>query len=196
MRQGVRAFAVGGLVVLATALGVVVNRVEASIGPFWPTAVSGTIGEDVEAYPFTVHVTEAAAARTVTATGMWDDGEPIGSDGVWVVVELSYATAEEIDIAGSYVRVRDAQGREYPVSSRSDAMPWTAGPDVWVRGQLGFEVAPDSLDGLELIFDPQQHVYGPMPFRYAVIPLELDPDSLAETIPIADDVVVLGEGER
>lgn len=170
-----RRWAVLGLAALVVTLGVLANVVGTRLLPYGPTSVSASLGEDVQTYPFQVHVTGAQAARTVIDPGLFGDATTIDSDGIWVVVDLSYATADTVRIAGSGgIMVRDPRGREYPVSNRSPATAWLAGADTWVGGQLAFEVAPDALDGLVLVFDPHSELYGPMPMRYAVIPLELD----------------------
>lgn len=184
------------LALAAVALGLATNVADARLLPYGPVSVTGDIGEDVSAFPYTFHVIDAHAASAVVRTDLYEPGDPIESDGVWVVVTLSYATQDKVRTpSGSGLVLRDGDGREFPVSSRSPATPWLAGADIWVRGNLAFEVAPDSLGDLTLVLDPGLQIYGPMPMRYARIPLDLDPDDVATSIELIEPVQ-LAVGER
>lgn len=184
------------LAVLAVALGIATNVVDARLLPYGPTAVTGAVGEDVAAFPYRVHVSGAQAATSVIEPGVFEQQPPIATDGVWVVVTISYATQDKVRIpSGSGVVLRDGGGREFPVSARTSATAWLAGPDTWVRGDLAFEVAPDSLEDLTLVFDPGLQIYGPMPMAYARIPLGLDPGAVLDAVELAEPVE-LAVGER
>lgn len=191
-----RRLVVAVLALAAVVLGIGTNVADARLLPYGRIGVSGSVGEDIAMFPYTIHVGEAQAADFVVEQTLSGTGEPIETDGVWVVVTLSYATQDEVRLPGSYrIVLRDGDGREFPVSPRSDGGPWQAGPDIWVRGTLAFEVAPDSLDDLTLVFDPEIQLYGPMPMRYAQVRLDLDPGSVVEVVELAEPVV-LGVGER
>jgi len=190
-----RRWAVVGLAVLVLALGIAANVTEARLLPYGPTSVSASLGQDVQVSPFRLHVTGAQAATTVTDPGLFGDATTIDSDGVWVVVDLSYATVDTIrSPAAGGILVRDPSGRAYPVSNRSPATEWLAGADTWVGGQLAFEVAPDALAGLVLEFAPSSTLYGPMPNTYALIPLDLD-GTLVDNVELVD-AEPLAVGER
>lgn len=184
------------LALAAVALGIGTNVADARLLPYGSVGVTGSVVEDIAAFPYTIHVSEAQAASSVVEQTFSGPGEPIGSDGVWVVVTISYATQDEVRIpGGSGLVLRDGDGREFPVSLRSDGTAWQAGPDIWVRGTLAFEVALDSLDDLTLVFDPGIQIYGPMPMRYVQVPLDLDPGSIVEVVELVEPVT-LGVDER
>lgn len=191
-----RRLVVAAMAVVALGVGITTNVAESRLEPFGARGEAGAVGEDVSAYPYTVHVTDAVVAATLVELD-WE-GQPttVGSDGVWVVVTLSYATARQSSLpSGSGVVLRASDGREYPVSRRSPESQWMAGPDIWVRGDLAFEVAADAVDGLELVFDPVTRIFGPMPVQYAVIPLGLGLDAIVPEVEVAR-FEVLDEGER
>lgn len=192
MRRGL---VVAAVTVVAVALGIGANLVEDRLKPYGPTGVDGTVGEDIDVFPYRVHVHDAQVATHVLDTGVFE-ATTVDSDGVWVVVELSYATFDEVRSPfGSGMVVRDDRGREYPISARADASEWLAGADIWVRGQLAFEVAPDAVDSLSLVFDPTFALYGPLPTTYATIPLALDGVDVVESVELTD-IEVLPVGER
>lgn len=183
-----------GLTVLAVALGIAVNVVDARLLPYGPRSVSASLGQDVQVRPFQLHVTGAQAASTVVDPGLFGDPTTIETDGVWVVVALSYATLDTARLPSNGFTVRDPRGREYPVSNRSPATEWFAGADTWVGGQLAFEVAPDALEGLVLVFDPASDLYGPMPTTYALVPLDLD-GTVVDSVELVD-AAPLAAGDR
>lgn len=189
-----RRWLVAGLGTLVVLLGIIANLVDDRLLPYGPTSVSASLGEDVQVFPFRLHVTGAQAAETVVDPGLFGDATTIESDGIWVVVDLSYATADTVRSPFGGFLVRDPSGREYPVSNRSPADEWLVGADTWVGGQLAFEVAPDALDGLVLVFDPSSETYGPMPTTYAVVLLDLD-GTVLESIELAD-AEPLAAGDR
>jgi len=191
-----RRWVIVGLAALAIVLGIATNVADARLLPYGPTSSTGVIGEDTGAYPFTVHVTQARAAHTLVECCRFETPPPTGTDGVWVVVTLSYATADRPRGAtGTGLVLRSADGREFPVSDRMGSGGWLAGPDIWVRGDLAFEVAPDTLGDLTLVFDPGMQLYGPMPTQYARIPLDLDPGEVLDVIELSEEQI-LGAGER
>ncbi|WP_156251432.1 hypothetical protein [Pseudactinotalea terrae] len=182
-----RRWVIIALAVLAVVVGITSNLADARLLPYGPVAATGAMGEDVSAFPYTVHVNHAQAAASIVEAGRFEPPPPTTTDGVWVVVNLSYATEDEVRIPGSSALVLRAEdGRQFPVSNRSPARPWLAGADIWVRGDLAFEVAPDTLDGLMLVFDPELKIYGPMPMQYAQIPLDLDPDDVVEVLDLTE----------
>lgn len=191
-----RRWIVIGIAVLAVLMGIATNMADARLEPYGPTGADGAMGEDVAAFPFTVHVLEVHAAHAVVDCCRFEPPPPTETDGVWVVVSLSYATADQPRTpAGGALVLRSGDGREFPVSLRSSATPWLAGPDIWIRGDLAFEVAPDTLDDLTLVFDPGLQIYGPMPMSYARIPLELGAGGVVDVLELQEQAV-LGEGER
>jgi hypothetical protein len=191
-----RRWVVIGLAALAVVLGILTNLADARLLPYGPTSSTAAIGEDAGAYPFTVHVSDVQAAHTVVQCCLFETPPPTETDGVWVVVTLSYATADRPRSAGGTGLVlRSGDGREFPVSNRMGSGGWLAGPDIWVRGELVFEVAPDALADLTLVFDPGIQIYGPMPTQYARIPLDLDPDGVLEVIELSEQEI-LAAGER
>ena len=191
-----RRWLIVGLTIAAVVLGILTNAADARLLPYGPTANTGEIGEDIAAYPFTVYVTGAQAAHAVAECCRFEPQPPIRSDGVWVVVTLSYATADQPRTpTGAGLVLRADDGREFPVSPRSPASAWLAGPDIWVRGDLAFEVAPDALGDLTLVFDPGSQIYGPMPTEYARIPLDLELGDVADVIDLSAQEI-LPEGDR
>lgn len=191
-----RRLVVAAMAVVALGVGIGTNVADGRLEPFGARGGSGAIGEDVSAYPYTVHVTEAVVATSLVELDFEGQPTTIGSDGVWVVLTLSYATARQsASPSGSGVLLRAADGREYPVSRRSPESQWMAGPDIWVRGDLAFEVPADAVDGLELVFNPVSQIFGPMPVQYAVIPLDLDLDAIVPEVEVVR-FELLDEGER
>lgn len=191
-----RRWIIAGLTVIAVVLGVLTNLADARLLPYGPTGNTGAIGEDVSAHPFTVHVSGAEAATSVVECCRFEPPPPTESDGVWVVVHLSYATTDKPRVpSGSRLVLRSGDGREFPVSNRTFSTTWLAGPNVWIRGDLAFEVAPDVLEDLTLVFDPGIQIYGPMPTQYARIPLDLDAGDVVDVLELAEQET-LAAGDR
>jgi hypothetical protein len=188
---------VAALATFAVLVGIGTNVADSRLLPWGVRGVSGSIGEDVDVHPYQLHVNGVTVAETVVQTSpISGDVTEIDSDGIWVVVDMSYATVDTERAPGTTDLVlRDGQGREYRVSDRSDGKAWLVGPDIWLRGTLAFEVAPDSLTGLVMVFDPQGKLYGPMPVDYAVIPLEVDDVAIQPSAEIVAPQI-LDEGDR
>lgn len=191
-----RRLVVALLAVGAVLLGVVANVVDARLLPYGPTGATGEVGEDIGAFPYRVHVSDVRVAETILEPRLFEPGDPVASDGVWVVVTLSYATEDRLRVPSSgRIVLRAEDGREFPVSARSGLTTWLAGPDTWVRGDLAFEVAPDAVEHLTLVFDPGLQIYGPMPMPYARIPLDLADVEVLDAAELAQPVE-LAVGER
>ncbi|MFV0253562.1 MAG: hypothetical protein ACK5H2_09540 [Beutenbergiaceae bacterium] len=185
------------LLVIATAAGMLANAITSERSPFGSVRVNADLGEDITLPPLTIHVHGAQAARELLQWGLFDEQPtPIDSAGVFVLVDISYASIERNSILSlGDVTLRDGQGREFPLSTRVDASNWSAGPDIWLRGDLVFEVAPDSLGSLELVLEPAPDTFGPMPVRYAVVPLPLNGDEVLAQAEAAEPEL-LDAGQR
>jgi hypothetical protein len=185
-----------GLVAVGVGVGALVNLADDRWSPAGPTSVAAPLGEDARVDQFRVHVTGASAARELATTDrITDEVSTIETDGVWVVVELSYAGVDDARLPWGGV-LRDARGREYPVSSRagSDHQAWMAGTDLWVGGQLVFELPADALDGLSFRFWPESPETR-VPLGYGVTPLVLGPDDVAARVELVPPAP-LPAGER
>src|SRR5690606_3000617 len=191
-----RRLVVALLAVGAVLLGVVVNVVDARLLPYGPTGATGEAGEDVGALPSLVHVSAVRVAETVREPRLDERGVPVAGGGLGVVVTLSYASEDRFRVPSrGRIVLRAGDGREFPVSARSGLTTWPAGPDTWVRGDLAFEVAPDAVEHLTLMFDPGLQIYGPMPMPYARIPLDLADVEVLDAAELGPPVE-LAVGER
>ncbi len=116
----------------------------------WHPVVRGEEGGDVGVGPFQVHVHGA------TSSAQLEDRDLLTSPATFVAVDVSYATTDAWATPEEVLLV-DADGREFvpPSGFGRDGTPWAAGPDIWLRGALLFEVPPESLDGLALEFRPE-----------------------------------------
>lgn len=140
-------WAVATMAVAALGVGGLANVVDDRyLASGWHTTVHGVEGEDVVGGTFQVHVHGATAAQALA------DDEPVPSAGWYVVVDLSYATTDEWSTPEEVVLV-DRDGREFthPGGFGSTGAPWLAGPDIWFRGTLLFEVPEDALESLSLV---------------------------------------------
>lgn len=185
-----------GLVAVGVAVGALVNIADDRWSPAGPTSVAAPLGQDARVDQFRVHVTGASAASTLASTDrISEEVSTVETDGVWVVVELSYAGVDDARLPWGGV-LRDSRGREFPVSSRagSDHQAWMAGTDLWVAGQLVFELPEDALDGLSFRFWPEAPDQV-VPLGYGVTPLDIGPDDVAARIELAPPSPLDG-GER
>lgn len=140
-------WAVATMAVAALGVGGLANVVDDRyLASGWHTTVHGVEGEDVVGGTFQVHVHGATAAQALA------DDEPVPSAGWYVVVDLSYATTDEWSTPEEVVLV-DRDGREFthPGGFGFTGAPWLAGPDIWFRGTLLFEVPEDALESLSLV---------------------------------------------
>ena len=148
----------------------------------WQSTVHGREGEDVTVGEFRLHVHGATASPQVG-----DPDETVTSSGSFVVVDLSYATTDEWAGPEEVVLV-DATGHEYsdPSNLGLGGSPWKAGPDIWFRGQLLFEVPTEALGSLTLELRPETgrailpSTVGRIPLTVATTtePLELDGETV------------------
>lgn len=187
-RSGRSRWAAAGMLVAAIAMGGAANAIDSNfIATGWHTEQQGQEGTDSTVGNFEVHVHGAATSTQL------EDGDVVTSPAAFVVVDLSYATTNEWDTPEEVVLI-DGAGREFvePSGFGSDGRAWLAGPDIWMRGTLLFEVATDSVDSLTLEFRP----VGPHAERPADIlwvPLTVTPSSEPLTLV---SPMVLAEGER
>lgn len=184
-----RRWGLAAIAAVALGVGALANAADnAHLATGFATVVHGSEGEDVSAGNFQVHVHGATASTEVE-----DLDGPVTSAGSFVVVDLSYATTDAWDQPDEIVLI-DADGREYsdPSSLGLGGSPWLAGPDIWFRGQLLFEVPTDTLASLTLEFRPES-VRAILPSTVTRVPLTVTPSS--EPLEIGYDTV-LGEGER
>lgn len=144
-------WAVAGMVAAAVAVGGVVNAAESTyLASGWHTVQRGEEGGDVTVGNFQVHVHGA------TTSDRLENGAVVTSPGTFVVVELSYATTDAWDTP-EQVALLDGAGREFTEATGfgSDGRVWAAGPDIWFRGQLLFEVPAGTVADLTLEFRPE-----------------------------------------
>lgn len=184
-----RRWAVAGMAMIALAAGAGANAIDDHhLATGWHTVVRGEEGADVVAANYQVHVHGATSSPHV------EDREPVTSPGVFVLVDLSYATTDSWGSPEEVVLV-DRDGREFSSPrefSSSATQPWLAGPDIWYRGALLFEVPADVVDHLTLVFNPERpHTL--LPGTTARIPLTVEASS---TPLITEYPTVLAEGDR
>lgn len=187
--------------ILAVALaGVGVNALNDQLPPSGALSVTMELGEDADVYPYRFHVHGARAAAAVRDT--YDERHD--SDGVWVVIDLSYAAMYRQE-SPSLFGLRDAQGRMYQLSERFSQTPWSVGPDLWMRGELAFEVPRESLGELTFFVWPtgrSSEVTLPdsdaadLPLPYGELALYVDPLQVADEHVMPAEPVLLDEGER
>ena len=183
-----RRWAVAAMLTLAIAAGGAANAIEANlIATGWHSVQRGQESTDSTVGNFQVHVHGAASSAHL------EDDEVVTSPGAFVVVDLSYATTDAWDTPEEVVLLHgDRREFTQPSGFDSDGRVWAAGPDIWARGTLLFEVPTDSLEGLSLEFRPQT----PDPQRPASVlrvPLTVSPATQPLTLEASR---VLAEGER
>lgn len=152
------------------------------------TTVRGSEGEDTVVGNLQVHVHGATASTQVD-----DLDGPLTSPGMFVAVDLAYATTDAWGSPEEIV-LTDAQGREYsdPSNLSVNSSPWLAGPDIWFRGTLLFEVPADAVDSLTLEIRPST-VEAVLPSTVGRFPLTVT--TTADPLEITRDTL-LAEGER
>ncbi|MBZ2198141.1 hypothetical protein [Occultella gossypii] len=171
--------------------GLGVNALEANAPPNGPIGVRMTLGRDSVVHPLQVNVSGARAYETI----LDEDENPLETVGVWVLVDLSYATTDEPSLPGDFVLV-DERGRRYPITGR-DFGEWFASPDLWHRGTLAFEVPLDALG--DLTFEAWPSGLGPgsdTPMPYAVLALRVDPGTVEPGPGVVEEPELLPVGER
>lgn len=187
------AWLTAAVLVVLLAIGVAVDDLTEEKNPHPGYAVDFAIGEDVTLQNFQVHIHDVRLS-----TELAEDETVLVTEGLWLVLELSYATVDEPDSLND-LGIRDSEGRTYSLSSRHSASPWQASPDTWLRGELVFEVARDSVDSGELtlfVWPNGRDNAESYPMAYGVTELEVDPVAVAtEPITVAE-VEFLPAGER
>lgn len=179
------------LTVVVVAAGVGVNQANERLPPYGETSVAMELGRDAVVPPFQILVHGARGAEHVQDI----TGEPLTSSGVWVLVELSYATLDRSGTPQEF-ELRDSSGRRFRSSERvAGANPWEAGADIWLRGEIVFEVPRDALGELTLVVWPQGRDQG-LPNRYGQLLLWVDPLAVEEELAVLAQPVLLDAGER
>lgn len=180
-------WAAGGLLI-AAAVGGASNLVETNyLDTGWHTTLHGAMGEDNTVGTFQVHVHDATTSPDL------ERGEVTTSPGAFVVVDLSYATTDAWRTPREVVLL-DGDGREFSVPSAfgSDSEAWEAGPDIWLRGTLLFEVPTESVADLTLEFRPEIPD-ARLPGAVLQVPLEVE----TSTEPVVlEPATLLPAGER
>ncbi|WP_159620974.1 hypothetical protein [Ruania rhizosphaerae] len=176
-------------VLLVLAAGVGVNALTDRTEPSGSVSTRFALGEDVRIGEFQVHVHDVRAAQTLD-----DDGVPLQTSGIWVIVDYSAATTREPAYSPN-LGLRDSEGRTYSISSRSPVSDWRVAPDTWTRGEVAFEVAADALGDLTLyVWAYPRTVAEDVPVGYGVTTISLEEISADRVI--LDEPELLGEGER
>lgn len=183
-----RTWAAAAMLVATVAVGAGANAIDANfIATGWHTVQHGEEGADSTVGNFQVHVHGA------TTSSQLDDRDLVTSPAAFVVVDLSYATTDAWGAPEEVVLI-DGDGREFvePSGFSSDGRVWEAGPDIWLRGTLLFEVPDDVVDDLTLEFRPETpHNERPA----AVLQVPLTVSSISEPL-VLEAASVLAEGER
>ncbi|WP_109472480.1 hypothetical protein [Ornithinimicrobium cavernae] len=183
-----RRWAVAAMLAAAVAAGAAANAVDSNyLASGWHSVQRGEEATDLTVGNFQVHVHGATASTTL------EDGEVVTSPASFVVVDLSYATTDAWALPEEVVLI-DGEGREFsePAGFGSAGRVWEAGPDIWSRGTLLFEVPTDTVEQLSLEFRPEM----PDPQRPASVlrvPLTVTRTSAPLTL---ERATVLPEGER
>ena len=179
-----------GLLAVVVAAGVGANLLDENYTATGQQLVAMELGADVEVAPFRVHIHDAWAATTLLDR----DEEPIQTTGVWVFVEMSYASIAEYEIP-DHLLLRDSHGRVYEQSRRAPHALWPGHPDLWHRGVVAIEVPEDALGEVRVEFLPAS-MHALAPLRYGSIDLVIDPDEI-ETEPVMmERAELLPGGER
>ncbi|MGC0249853.1 hypothetical protein [Pseudactinotalea sp. Z1748] len=163
-----RALLTALLALAVVAAGMVVNAWEEGRVSTAQIPTTVEFGQDSRVHPVTVHLHEARPVAALTGSG----GETLATSGLWVVLDLSYATDEREVFVSSMVLVDD-QGRQFEVSGRAPTGLWLAEPDLWQRGEVAFEVPADALGEMALeIYVESRWLYAPVRFGRAQVYLD------------------------
>ncbi|QDO87321.1 DUF4352 domain-containing protein [Ornithinimicrobium ciconiae] len=183
-----RRWAVAGMLAAAVAVGGAANAIDNNfLATGWHSVQRGAEATDLTVGNFQVHVHGASSSPDL------EDGEVVTSPAVFVVVDLSYASTDAWNTPEEVVLI-DGSGREFtePSGFGSAAGTWEAGPDIWLRGTLLFEVPADAADDLTLEFRPDRpHIQRPA----AVLRVPLTVSAAAEPLAL-ERARVLAGGER
>lgn len=181
-------WAVAAMVALALAAGGAANAIDDTyLASGWHTVASGTEGTDERVGNLQVHVHGAVVSTTV------GDDEPITGPGAFVLVDVAYSTTDSWFTPEPPMLI-DGDGHQYTEPSGFDSAggAWMAGPDIWYRGTLLFEVPAEAADDLTIEFRPERPV-GLLPSTVLRIPLTVT--TISEPLTI-EYPTVLAEGER
>lgn len=186
MRRG--RLAMVAMLATAIAVGGAANAIDdAYLASGWHTVLRGEEATDARVGPFQVHVHGA------TSSPHLEDDEVLTSPATFVMVDVAYATTDAWATPEEVVLI-DAEGREFvaPSGFGWDGEVWSAGPDIWLRGTLLFEVPVEAVDGLSVEFRPEM----PDAQRPATV-LRVPLTVTATTEPLLlEPPTVLAEGER
>ena len=181
-------WAAAAMLVAAIAVGGGANAIDSNfLATGWHSVQHGEEGSDSTVGNFQVHVHGATTATQL------EDGDVVTSPAAFVVVDLSYATTDAWETPEEVVLI-DGDGREFvePSGFGSDGRVWPAGPDIWHRGTLLFEVPGEAVGELTLEFRPET----PRTQRPASI-LRVPLTVAASSEPLVlESARVLAEGER
>lgn len=181
---------VAAALAVTIAAGVGANHLAESWPPSYNQRIEGAVGEDIEIYPLTVHVSDVVATEIAQIPG-WDGATSLDSDGIWVAVTLTWTTMDETrSLPATSTRLVDDHGRSYTPSNRVAAIMPLAGPGIWISGQLWFEVPHDVLDSVGLMIAPGVASMGALPFTDTVIALNLTREDVRATYALAHGGVV------
>lgn len=175
------------MLVAAIAVGGGANAIDDNfLATGWVTVHHGEQAQDSSVGNFQVHVHGARSSTQL-------EDETVTSPGTFLVVDLSYATTDAWDTPEEVVLI-DAEGHEFsePTGFGSDGRVWDAGPDIWIRGNLLFELPTEAVGELTLEFRPETSD-ARLPARLLRVPLSVD--STAEPLTLGQPTV-LAEGER
>lgn len=182
-------WAMAAMAAVAVAVGGVANAIDdAELPSGWRTLDRGEVGTDVTVEPFQLHVHGATASREFD-----DYGDLLTSPGYYVVVEVSYAATDQWRSPDEFVLL-DAAGREFghPGGFGFTGSAWSAGPDIWMRGDLLFEVPEDALGTMTLELRPDL----PNPLLPATLgQVEVEVTTTELPVSVADPEL-LPEGDR
>lgn len=183
-----RSWALAAMLAAAVVMGGVANWIDDTfLASGRHTVEHAEEGRDSTVGNFQVRVHGARSSATL------EDGEVVASPGSFVVVDTSYATTDAWDTPEEVVLI-DGDDREFtePSGFGSAGGAWAAGPDIWFRGTLLFEVPADAVGDLTLEFRPQIPA-AQLPGSVLRVPLTVTPTSDPVVLERAS---MLAEGER
>lgn len=183
-----RGWALVGMLAAAVAVGGVANWIDNTyLASGWHSVQHGKEGQDSTVGNFQVRVHGATSSATL------DDRDVLVSPGAFVVVDTAYATTDAWDTPEQVVLI-DGDDREFtePTGFGSDGRAWVAGPDIWFRGTLLFEVPADAVGDLTLEFRPQTPT-AQLPSSVLRVPLTVTPSAKPVVL---ERATILAEGER
>jgi hypothetical protein len=144
---------VGGTVLLAGAMWLHSVRPEIRAAELDPIRTGGTVGQEVATRDFSVRVDKVEAARSLAPGFSLGGKPPVGTDGVYLVVQLSATAAREplqlrsaeLETPGGYTFREDPRTSDVSVSQP------TFQPMIWTSTKLVFELPKDRVEGAHLV---------------------------------------------